>query len=178
MSNPLKLPVAGDAPHSIRCIVETPQGSHAKLRYDPEAKLFALSKELVIGLTYPYDWGFIPSTIGEDGDPTDVMLLHDVATYPGLMICASLVGVLLVTDLKNGKTTPNPRLFAVPVGAHREDDIDDVRELSKRTRKELERFFKQTGALESKEVEVGEWEGPNRAREILDADAARYRSRS
>ncbi|HEX4460828.1 MAG TPA: inorganic diphosphatase [Polyangia bacterium] len=175
MSNPLKLPVEGDDKGSVRCIVETPRGSRAKFRYDPTAKLFSLSKELVTGLTYPYDWGFIPSTLGEDGDPSDVMLLHDVATYPGLMISANLVGVLRVDDLQDGKKIANPRLFAVPVNANREHDLDDVRMLSKRVRKELEKFFKQTAALESKEVEVGDWEGADAARQILDADAARYR---
>ena len=175
MSNPLKLGIEGDKKHSIRCIVETPRGSRAKFRFDPEAKLFALSKELVTGLSYPYDWGFIPSTLGDDGDPVDVMVLHDVATYPGMIICASLVGVLRVNDVEDGKKTPNPRLFAVPVGANREHDLEDVRQLSKRTRKELEKFFKQTAALEAKDVEVIDWEGPKVAHEILDAAAARYR---
>jgi inorganic pyrophosphatase len=59
VSNPLKLPVEGDEKGSIRCIVETPRGSRAKFRYDPESKMFSLSKELVTGLSYPYDWGFI-----------------------------------------------------------------------------------------------------------------------
>jgi inorganic pyrophosphatase len=176
MSNPLKLPVEGDEKGSIRCIVETPRGSRAKFRYDPESKMFSLSKELVTGLSYPYDWGFIPSTLGDDGDPVDVMVLHDVTTYPGMIICATLVGVLEVNDVKEGKKIANPRLFAVPVGANREHDLEDVRQLSKRTRKELERFFKQTAALESKEVEVLEWDGPKVAHKILDQAAARFRA--
>ena len=103
------------------------------------------------------------------------MLLHDVATYPGMLICAYLVGVLRVSDLEDGKTTPNPRLFAVPIGANREHEIEDVRQLSKRTRKELEKFFKQTAALESKDVEIDDWDGPKGAQEILDASSARFR---
>jgi inorganic pyrophosphatase len=176
VSNPLKVPFEGPD-GAVRCIVEAPRGARAKFKYDPEAKLFALSKALVAGLSYPYDWGFIPSTLGEDGDPVDVMLLHDITTYPGTLICATLVGVLLVDNLENGQKIPNPRLFAVPLGANREHDLDDVRQLSKRTRKELERFFQQTAALEAKEVEIIAWEGPKVAREILDAGARRYRGK-
>jgi len=174
VSNLIKLPIDGDEKHSIRCIVETPQGSRAKIKYDPASRLFALSKELILGLSYPYDWGFIPSTLGEDGDPTDVMLLHDVATYPGMVICAFIVGVLNVSDLKDGKRTLNPRIFAVPIGANREHEIEDVRQLSKRTRKELEKFFKHTAALESKEVDIEGWDGPKAAQAIVDAGAERF----
>lgn len=174
MTNLVKLPFEAEEKGAIRCIVETPRGARAKIRYDPELKLFALKKELVTGLSYPYDWGFIPSTLGEDGDPADVMLLHDVTTYPGMLITAQLVGVLKLDDVEGGKKTPNPRLFAVPVGANREHDLEDVQQLSKRVRKELERFFKSTAALESKEVAIHGWHGPKVAREILDECARRY----
>jgi inorganic pyrophosphatase len=106
------------------------------------------------------------------------MLLHDVTTYPGMLITATLVGVLRVDDCDGKKRTPNPRLFAVPVGANREHDLEDVRQLSKRTRKELEKFFKQTAALESKEVDVIDWDGPKAARQILDEAAARFRGKA
>jgi inorganic pyrophosphatase len=175
MSNPIKLPYKGEASDSIRCIVETPRGSRAKFRFDPETKMFMLSKSLVTGLSYPYDWGFVPSTIAEDGDPIDVMLLHDVSTYPGMMVYADLIGVLEVNDLEGGKKTPNPRLFAVPLHANREHAIDDVRRLSERIREELERFFEQTAALERKQVECVGWQGPKRASELLEEAAHRYR---
>src|SRR5262249_28269733 len=157
VSNLFKLPFEGGAKGSIRCIVETPRGSCAKMKYDPETKLFELERELVTGLSYPYDWGFIPSTLGEDGDPADVMLLHDVTTYPGMLVSGFLVGALRVNNIEQGKKTPNPRLFVVPFGANREHDIEDVRQLAKRTRQELEKFFEHTAALESKEIEIEDW---------------------
>jgi inorganic pyrophosphatase len=175
VSNLLKLPVEGEENGSVHCVVETPRGSRAKFSYDPDNKVFKLSKELVTGLSYPYDWGFIPSTLAEDGDPADVMLLHNVTTYPGMLISATVVGVLRIDDCEGKKRTPNPRLFAVPLGANREHEIEDVRQLSKRTRKELEKFFKQTAALQDKEVDVIDWDGPKAAREILDEAAARFR---
>src|SRR4051812_37368903 len=129
MSNLSRLSHQGDEPGSIRCVVETPRGSRAKFTYRPDTKIFELSKSLVAGLSYPYDWGFVPSTLAADGDPIDVMLLHDVATYPGVVVSARLAGVLELNDLEEGHETPNPRLFAVPLYANREHDLDDIRKL-------------------------------------------------
>jgi inorganic pyrophosphatase len=64
-------------------IVETPRGSGVKFKYEPKLKVFAVGKALPLGLTYPFDWGFIPGTKGEDGDPLDALAIHDAASYPG-----------------------------------------------------------------------------------------------
>src|SRR5437764_12167095 len=76
MANLLKLPARNDD-GDVHVVVETRRGSAAKMEYDPELQAFTLSKALILGLTYPYGWGFIPSTKGEDGDPVDVLVLHD-----------------------------------------------------------------------------------------------------
>jgi hypothetical protein len=83
MTNFAKLPTWADKLH-VYAVVETPRGSRAKLEFDPKLGAFTLAKPLLAGLTYPYDWGFIPSTRAEDGDPLDVLIIHDAATYPGL----------------------------------------------------------------------------------------------
>jgi inorganic pyrophosphatase len=83
MSDLQKLPVR-DKKGDVHVVVETPRGSAAKLEFDPELQAFTLSKSLILGLSYPYDWGFVPSTKGEDGDPIDVLVLHDAAiSRPG-----------------------------------------------------------------------------------------------
>src|ERR1700760_2323705 len=118
MPNFLKLPTWADD-DLVHAVVETPRGSRAKLKFDDKLRVFTLSKPLLVGLTYPYDWGFIPSTKAEDGDPTDVMIMHDAATYPGLMLKCRPIGVLeIMQSSKGGKAERNDRIFLVPEQAH------------------------------------------------------------
>jgi inorganic pyrophosphatase len=102
MSDLQKLPV-WDKNGDVHVVVETPRGSAAKLEFDPELQAFTLSKALMLGLSYPYDWGFVPSTRGEDGDPIDVLVLHDAATSPGLVMKCKIIGVLEVVQKEGGK---------------------------------------------------------------------------
>jgi inorganic pyrophosphatase len=77
----------------VLVVVETPRGSRAKFAYDPKMRAFTLSKSLLTGLTYPHDWGFVPSTKADDGDPIDIMVIHDAATFPGLVLTCRVIGV-------------------------------------------------------------------------------------
>ena len=102
MPNLIKLP-ARSKDDDIHVVVKTPRGSSAKLKFDPKLKVFTLSKALILGLTYPYDWGFIPSTKGEDGDPLDVLIMHDAATAPGMVLNCKIIGVLEVLQSEKGR---------------------------------------------------------------------------
>ena len=99
---------------TCRVIVETPRGARAKYDYNPETDLFELSKILPEGMRFPTDFGFVPSTLCDDGDPLDVMLLGDEPGAVGVLVRARLLGVLLVEQVKAGKTERNDRLLAVP----------------------------------------------------------------
>src|ERR1700674_1411018 len=113
MTNLLKIQTWADEQY-IHAVVETPRGSTCKLDFDPALRVFTLAKPLLAGLTYPYDWGFIPSTRAEDGDPLDVLVIHDAATYPGLILCCKPIGVLEVLQTSKGGEERNDRIFAVP----------------------------------------------------------------
>jgi len=161
-----KIPTWADEQH-LHVVVETPRGSRAKLNFDSRRKFFTLSKPLMAGLTYPYDWGFIPSTKAEDGDPLDVLIIHDAATFPGLVLKCRPIGILEIVQTKKGRKERNDRIFAVPDRAPFEGELQDIRRLPQRAVEELEKFFAATDALEPKELDFKGWHGPARAiREI------------
>jgi inorganic pyrophosphatase len=162
MTNILKLPTWADDEH-VYAVVETPRGSTCKLDFDPELRVFMLAKPLMAGLAYPYDWGFIPSTKAEDGDPLDVLVIHDAQTYPGVVLRCKPIGILEVEQKRRGKKERNDRVFAVPDRSPLETDLMDIRHLPSRAREELEQFFLATNALEDKELEFLGWRGPNHA---------------
>jgi inorganic pyrophosphatase len=144
----------------VRVVIETPRGSRAKLAYDPELEAFTLSKSLLVGLTYPHDWGFVPSTKADDGDPLDIMVVHDAATFPGLVLTCRVIGILQIEQKSKSKSERNDRLFAVPRQSHSEQALHDVRDLSKPIQEELEKFFIATDELEDKTLEIIGWKGP------------------
>jgi inorganic pyrophosphatase len=171
----LKLPVRNDD-GDVHVVVESTRGSAAKLEYDSDLQVFTLSKALILGLTYPYDWGFIPSTKGEDGDPVDALILHDAATAPGLVLKCKIIGVLEVLQSEKGKKTiRNDRLIAVPRDSHREQADKDARDLPKPMRQEIEKFFVATDELESKELKFLGWKGPKAGKRLIDAAAKEFK---
>jgi inorganic pyrophosphatase len=147
----------------VYVVVETPRGSRAKFDYDPKLKTFTLSKSLLTGLTYPHDWGFVPSTKADDGDPIDIMVVHDAATFPGIVLTCRVIGILQIEQKSKGKTERNDRLFAVPRDSHWEQALKDVRDLSGPIQQELEKFFKATDELEDKKLNIIGWKGPKAA---------------
>jgi inorganic pyrophosphatase len=104
----------------VQVVVETSRGSRAKFDYDPKIKTFTLSKSLMTGLTYPHDWGFVPSTKADDRDPIDIMVVHDAATFPGTVLTCRVIGILQIEQKRKAKTERNDRLFAVPRYSHSE----------------------------------------------------------
>ena len=167
MTNLFKLPTWADKDH-IYAIIETPRGSSCKLDFDPKLRVFTLAKPLMTGLTYPYDWGFIPSTKADDGDPVDVLVIHDAKTYPGVVLRCKPIGVLEVVQKSKGKEERNDRLFAVPDRSPFEGDLQDIRHLPPRAVEELEQFFRATNALEDeKELKFLGWTGPEQAIKMI-----------
>ena len=146
-------------------------------RYDPELQIFTLSKSLLVGLTYPHDWGFVPSTKAEDGDPIDIMVIHDAATSPGLVLTCRVIGVLQIEQKSKSNAERNDRLFAVPRRSHSERGLRDVRDLSKPILEELEKFFVATDELEDKELKIIGWKGPKIALKAINDAAKSFEKR-
>src|SRR5262245_17929677 len=156
---------------SVNVIVETPRGATIKLKHDPETDVLMLSRPLPAGVTYPYDWGFIPSTRAADGDPLDAMILWDCAGYPGTLVPSRLIGVLKVeqTDPASGARQRNDRVFALPIKAPRLAHVQSIFDLPERVRLELEQFFMSVVAFEGKELRLLGFAGPADAAATLRA---------
>src|SRR5262252_2683329 len=98
---------------TCRAIIETPKGSRNKFDYDPETNLFMLAGLLPEGMMFPFDFGFIPSTLGEDGDPLDILVLMDAPAHAGCLIEVRLIGIISAEQTQHGKKETNDRLLGV-----------------------------------------------------------------
>ena len=150
---------------TIHVVVESPRGSTVKLKYDCHLGALTLSRALPAGLTYPHDWGFVPSTHASDGDPIDALVLSDVGTAPGVVIACRPIGVLEIEQnrRRGSGRERNDRIIAVPQGVARFDSLRDVADLSERMRAEIVEFFVHASAFEEKGLKVLGWSGPDRA---------------
>ncbi|ATB45294.1 inorganic diphosphatase [Corallococcus macrosporus] len=162
-----RLPLRGEA-GAFHVIVESPRGSTLKLKYDTALKAFSLSRPLPRGLSYPFDWGFIPSTQGPDGDPLDAMVYWDDASFPGVVLPCRALGVLQVEqNAGDGGRERNDRILAVPVTPSRAGHLTDYQQLPRREREELEHFFLAAVRFEDKGARILGWEGPEGAERML-----------
>lgn len=126
---------------SLRVVIETPKGSRNKFAYDPELGTYTLSSVLGEGMVFPYDFGFIPQTKDEDGDPTDVLLLMDEPAFAGCVVESRIVGVIQAEQTEGSKTIRNDRVLAVALESHVHADIKAPTDLNTNMIKELEEFF-------------------------------------
>src|SRR5947209_2190098 len=106
---------SGESPRDVHAIVDTPQGSRHKYKYDEALSVFKLERVLGAGLVFPFNFGYIPSTLGEDGDPLDVLLLMDEPVFVGCLVVARLIGVIEAKQVEAGasRAERNDRLVAV-----------------------------------------------------------------
>jgi inorganic pyrophosphatase len=142
LADPTRLaPFDEDVQDRIQVIIETPKGSRNKFAFDPEQHVFALKKVLPAGMTFPYDFGFIPSTKAEDGDPTDVLVLMDEPAFPGVLVKCRVIGVIEGEQGKKKNKQRNDRIVGVEEENHSYAHIKHVRDLGKKFVQELEEFF-------------------------------------
>jgi inorganic pyrophosphatase len=160
----------------IRVVVETPRGHRNKFKFDEKSGKFMLGSVLPAGLSFPYDFGFVPGTKAADGDPLDVLILMDEPAFTGCLVDVRLIGVLEAEQTDDGRKLRNDRLIAVARDAHDYADFKSLKDMNHNLLKELEGFFISYNATRGKEFRLLAARGPNRALTLLKA-ASRKRGR-
>jgi inorganic pyrophosphatase len=152
----------------VNVIIETPKGSRNKFKYDEELGLFKLSGVLPAGASFPFDFGYVPSTRGEDGDPIDVLVLMDEPAFAGCLVPARLIGVIEADQTEDGQTERNDRLIAVAAESHTHHDVRRLDQISDNLVTEIEHFFVSYNTIKGKEFKpIGRY-GPDRARKLIE----------
>ena len=146
-------------------IIETPKNRRNKFDYDPESNLFKLGGLLPEGMIFPFDFGFIPSTLGGDGDPLDVMVLMDEPAHVGCLVDVRIIGVIEAKQTEDGKTETNDRLLAV--ATHSYQHVTSLEELNPSILDQLEQFFVSYNKLRGKKFKLENQAGPKRAMAVI-----------
>ena len=162
-----RLPTRADA-DCVNVIVESPRGSRLKFDFDPKLGTFTVGRPLPLGMSYPFDWGFIPSTRGADGDPVDAMILNDVPTYPGILVRCRPIGMVeLVQRESGGKAELNNRIVLLP--QWRDAHLEEASDLPGEVRAQVENFFVSTAKFTDKQVRIKGWASARKAMRFIDA---------
>lgn len=173
----ISLPTFGDRGESITVVIETPKGSRNKYDYDQDCAGFRLARVMPEGMSFPYDFGFIPSTRGEDGDPLDVLVFMDAPVVVGCIITARLVGVLEARQReRSGGWVENHRLLAVATHAHTHEHVHALDDLRPHLVEEIAEFFAHYNRDGGKEFAMTGRGGPEAARKIVERGALAFRA--
>jgi inorganic pyrophosphatase len=163
-------------PGVFHVVVESPRGSAVKLKYEPRWNAMTVSRPLIHGITFPFDWGFVPSTKAADGDPLDALVLWDVSSYPGVVLPCRAIGVLQVEQNRTNHDPSvrirNDRILAVPTSARRQADLESTDSLPLRIRQELEQFTIAATSLEGKDVRLIGWGDAKTALALIEGAAS------
>jgi len=164
---------AFDEDGALRVVVEAPRGARMKLEFDPQLQAFTISRELPVGLAYPFDWGFIPGTLADDGDPVDAMVLHHESTYPGVILPCRVLGMVAVKQSEKGKNAAiNNRIIATPCWHQALSTLEEAKDLPGAVREQLENFFVAAVAFTGKKVEIKGWRSAKQARSFIEEKQA------
>jgi len=167
---------------ALRVVIETTKGSRNKYNYIPEFGCLELAAVLPEGMSFPYDFGFVPSTLGEDGDPLDVLVLMDMPVVPCCLIRARLIGAIEAEQRENsgdkGKWVRNDRLIAVAEHARTHADVHSLSDLRPGLVDEIAEFFAQYNRLRQREFRALGAAEPERARALVEQGRNAYRKKT
>jgi inorganic pyrophosphatase len=150
-----------NAPEVINVVVEIPRGSRNKYEYDKESGAFFLDRVLYSPMHYPAEYGFMPQSYYDDGDPLDVLVLMNQPTFPGCVIEARPVAIFSMIDSGEG----DDKILAVPANDPYFANVKDIQDVSPHYLREVEHFFQVYKDLQNKKVESRGWEGAAKALE-------------
>jgi inorganic pyrophosphatase len=139
----------------ITAMVESPKGFSQKFDFDPEEQRFRLNKILPAGLMFPFDFGMIPGTKGEDGDPLDIVVIDEHGTFPGCLVECRLIGALQAEQTeRDGQKMRNDRFIGIPVVSQIFPNIKDLHQLPDNILNQLEHFFRNYNEQAGKQFRV------------------------
>ena len=152
----------------LNIIVDTPKGSRNKFGYDEKLGLFKLINVLPAGAVFPYDFGFVPATLGGDGDPLDVLLLMDEPAFSGCLVPGRLLGVIEAQQTNSdGERERNDRLIAVANDSPTHRELESLDQVNQTLLDQIEHFFISYNKIKGKVFEPQGRFGPDRAQRIL-----------
>lgn len=164
----------GEVPNKLNAVIEIPYGSNIKYEFDKESGAIMVDRVMYSAMFYPANYGFIPNTLADDGDPIDILVLNEYPIQAGAVIPCRLIGVLLMED----ESGMDEKLLAVPVSKidPRYDDIKTLNDLPKASLEKIKNFFETYKMLEpNKWVKVKEFAGIEKASEILENSIKNYK---
>ncbi|HEV2696056.1 MAG TPA: inorganic diphosphatase [Verrucomicrobiae bacterium] len=162
-----------DTARNVNVIIETPKGSHFKYVYTPESGLFRIKRVLPPGMVFPFNFGFIPSTRGEDGDPLDVMIINDEPMAVGCLLKARLLGVVHAEQTENGKTVRNDRLLGALMDEESPAKYLFV-EFDERKLAQVEFFFATYNRVSGKEFKVLGFGVAGKAEQLVEQGKSKF----
>jgi len=168
------IPVGDKPPDVVNVVVEVISGTRDKYEYNPKWEAFVLDRILYSSVMFPLEYGFIPQTWYEDGDPLDIMVLSEEPAEVGCVIKARVIGVLIMEDEKG----EDPKILSVPVRDPRFDGINDITGIQQHKLKEIQEFFETYKRLEPhKFIKFKAWKNAKEAKKIVQHAMNLYKKR-
>lgn len=155
----------------VNIIIEIPKGKQNKYEYDKGHKIFALDRVLYSPFHYPADYGFVPGTLCEDGDPLDGFVMLDEPTFPGVLVKARPIGIIIMVD--NGEQ--DDKLICVAADDPYHKQVKDVKDLPEHSLKAIRHFLEHYKDLQGKKVDVKSIKGAKEAREEFAKAVKRFK---
>jgi inorganic pyrophosphatase len=160
--------------NECRVVVETPRGSRIKFKFEPESGMFEISKFLPKGFVFPFEFGFVPSTLAEDGDPLDALVLMDEPANVGCLLRTRLVGVVELVQTENGKETPSDRLIAIPIQSFDYAGVRTLSDLNKDLKQQITEYLELYNKNSGKQDRVTGTGSPQKAVELVRKASRRW----